>query len=99
CYAGSTGGQLRKPWHAVIVSNIAACQHTHPVQVVPLSSRTDKLYPCEARVTAGDIELKAMADHPMTVSKKQLTERLGLHAPYDLHRVEIAIRIQFGLAA
>jgi hypothetical protein len=39
------------------------------VQVVPLSSKTDKLYPCEVMVTVEGRESKAMADQILTVSK------------------------------
>jgi len=98
-FPASSGGEVRKPRPAGIVSNNAANQHANRVQVVPLSSRTGKLYPCEARVTASGLELKAMADQLMTVSKERLTERLGLLAPHDLHRIQMAIRIQLGLAA
>ncbi len=44
---------------------------------MPLSSKTDKLYPCEARGTVEGKESKAMADQIMTVTKERLTERLG----------------------
>jgi mRNA interferase MazF len=74
----SSSGAARKPVPAVIVSNGAANQHANRVQVVPLSSKTSKLYPCEARVAIAGMESKAMANQIMTVSKKQLTERFGV---------------------
>lgn len=86
---------MRKTRLAVIVSNDA----TNRVQVVPLSSKTEKLYPCEARVTVEGRESKAMADQIMTVSKERLTERLGLLSPHEQHAVDVAMRIQLGLAA
>jgi mRNA-degrading endonuclease toxin of MazEF toxin-antitoxin module len=45
------------------------------------------------------MESKAMADQIMTVSKERLTERLGLLSPDEMRGVEMAIRIQLGLAA
>ena len=45
----TAGGEVRKDRPAVIVSNNAANQHSNRVQVVPVSSKLDKLYPCEAR--------------------------------------------------
>jgi mRNA interferase MazF len=98
-FAGSSGGEVRKTRPAVIVSNEAANQHANRVQVVPLSSKTDKLYPCEAKVTVDGKESKAMADQIMTVSKERLTERLGLLSPDEMRGVDMAIRIQLGLAA
>jgi mRNA interferase MazF len=98
-FTGSSGAEVRKTRPAVIVSNNAANQHANRVQVVPLSSRTGKLYPCEALVAFDGGQSKAMADQITTVSKERLLERLGLLVPHDLHRVEMAIRIQLGLTA
>jgi len=80
---------------AVIVGNDAA----NRVQVVPVSSKTDKLYPCEDGVTVDGRESKAMAGQIMIMSKEWLTERLGLLSPHEMHRVDMAMRIQLGLAA
>jgi mRNA interferase MazF len=98
-FAGSSGGEVRKTRPAVIVSNNAANQHANRVQIVPLSSKTSKLYPCEAMVTVDGSESKAMADQITTVTKERLHDFLGVLSPHDLHRVEMAIRVQLGLAA
>jgi mRNA interferase MazF len=73
---------------------------TNRLQVVPLSSQTGKLYPCEAMVTVEGRESKAMADQIMTVSKDRLTGRLGLLSPpHEMLGVDMAMPIQLGLAA
>src|ERR1022692_1397889 len=93
-FAGSLGGEVQKTRPAVIVSNDAANEHANRVQVVPLSSKTGKLYPCDARVTVAGKESKAMADQIMTVSKERLAECFGLLSLEEMHGVDMAIRIQ-----
>ena len=95
----AVGGEIRKTRPAVIVSNNAANAVLNRVVVVPVTSKTSRLYPGEAIVTIDGKPAKAMADQITTVTKERLLEFLGLLAPHDLHRVEMAIRIQLGLAA
>ncbi len=93
------GGGVSREARAARYGKLAPHQHAIRVQVVPLSSKTGKLYPCEAMVTVEGRESKAMADQIMTVSKERLTERLGLLSPHEMHGVDMAMRIQLGLAA
>jgi mRNA interferase MazF len=93
----SAGGEVRKARPAVIVSNNAANQHANRVQVIPVSSNLDKLYPCEAHVIVDSRPSKAMADQIMTVSKERLSRRLGKLTPNELAAVDLAIRVQLAL--
>lgn len=92
-----TGGEIRKSRPAVIVSNDAANQHANRVQVVPVSSKTEKLYPCEALITVQGRANKAMADQIMTVGKERLTRCISTLATEELQRVEAALRLQLNL--
>ena len=65
----SVGGEIHKQRPAVIVSNDMSNRHLNRLQVVPLTTKVDRLYPSEAYVMLGDRQNKALADQIATVSK------------------------------
>lgn len=93
----SVGGEIQKERPAVIVSNDIANRLLNRVQVVPLSTRVDRLYPSEAYVTINGVQQKALADQLTTVSKQRLTNQLGKLSKADLQAVERVIKIQLNL--
>ena len=93
----SIGGEIRKKRPAVIVSNNAANQFLNRVQVVPLTSSVDKLYPSESYITFRGKKAKAMADQLTTVSKKRLINQAGLVSKTELEGIKRAIAIQLDL--
>ncbi len=93
----SVGGEIQKRRPAVIVSNNAANRHLNRVQVIPLSSKVDRIYPSEARIKFQGKAGKAMADQLTTVSKLRLVSYGGELTPREMQDIEHAIRIQLAL--
>jgi len=93
----SVGGEIRKTRPAIVLSNNAANLVLNRVQVVPITSKTDRLYPGEAHVEVRGEKRKAMASQLSTASKLRFGARLGILNAADLVRVEAALAIQLGL--
>ena len=93
----SLGGEIKKTRPAIVLSNNAANAYLNRVQVIPITSNTDRLYPGEAYVRLNTEKRKAMADQLTTVSKQRLGTKIGFLSDDDLGKVEVAVLLQLGI--
>ena len=89
--------EIKKTRPAVVISNDLANQFSNRVQVLPITSNVDNIYPCECKILTKKISGKAMADQIMTVSKERLYKKLGSLKESEMLSVERIIKIQLNL--
>jgi mRNA interferase MazF len=93
----AVGGEIQKTRPALVLSNNAANAALNRVIVVPLTSRTEKLYPGEALITLNGEQSKAKADQIATASKQRLRNKMGSLSSADMTAVEKAVLFQLGI--
>ncbi|VAW11814.1 Programmed cell death toxin YdcE [hydrothermal vent metagenome] len=95
-FDSSVGAEIKKTRPSVIVSNDSSNKFVERVQVVPITSNTKNIYPCETLVSIKKKEGKVMADQIMTVSKKRVYKKVGMLTEIEMIDVERILKLQLG---
>lgn len=100
------GAEANKLRPAVIVSNAAANraaerQNRGVVTVVPVTSNTERVYPFQVFIPAGEggllVDSKAQAEQIRSIDYLRLRQRIGSLTPAALRQVDAAIRTHLAL--
>ena len=95
-FDAAAGGEIQRTRPALVLSDTANAL-LNRVQVVPISSQVERLYPAEMDVSLNGGCRKAMANQITTASKHRLQRRLGAMGEDDLDAVARVVRLQLDL--
>jgi len=88
---------VQKTRPAIILSNDAANAALNRLIVLPLSSKTDRLYPGEVLIQVNQQKSKAMSDQLTTISKLRLRKKITEITATEMNSVEEAVLLQLGI--
>ena len=94
----SVGEEIIKTRPAVIVSNDDSNVVVKRFQVVPFTTRLDRLYPGDVYLAFNGLRQKAMANQLTTVSTLRFRNMMGVLPTEDLRLIEEAIIFQLDLS-
>ncbi|MDX2074454.1 MAG: type II toxin-antitoxin system PemK/MazF family toxin [Alphaproteobacteria bacterium] len=92
------GSEIQKTRPAVIVSNNASNRVLNRCQVVPISSRVQRLYTSESQVFIMKKFGKAMADQMRTVDKSRIKNYITTLTSDEMDGIDEIIKFQLGLS-
>ncbi|MGH7884536.1 MAG: type II toxin-antitoxin system PemK/MazF family toxin [Thermodesulfobacteriota bacterium] len=93
----SIGSEIKKTRPAVIISNDISNRYSMRVQVIPATSKIERLYPPECYIKIKNKTVKLMADQIMTVSKERLSNRIGKLNDKEMKELEKVLSLQLDI--
>lgn len=95
------GAEIGKTRPALVLSNNRANELSETVTVLPVTSKTERVYPFEWFIAAGTaglpLDSKAKANQIRTVAKERMIKRLGRLDGESMAGVERAVLIHLGI--
>lgn len=96
-FAPSIGSEIRKKRPAVIISNNLNNLYMSRVQVMPITSNINQIYPSEALVLIQNRQGKAVADQITTVDKSRIANFICTLNEVEIHSINKIIKLQLGI--
>ena len=91
------GSEIQKTRPAVIVSNNIQNKVSSRVVVIPITSKTDKLFPFESKIALKKKSGKVLTDQIRTVDKSRLGECICMLSRNEISDIERAIKVTLSL--
>lgn len=95
------GHEIGKTRPALVISNDQNNQFSDTVTVLPITSKTDKIYPFEVFLLKEETQLpkdsKVKSNQIRTVDKKRLVKFIGIVTEEKLIEIEHALLIHLGI--
>lgn len=98
----TVGSEIQKTRPAVVVSNDIGNAHSPLITVLPITSKSDRVYPFEVEILRGQGGLKEggkiKANQIRTIDKKRLQGRpLGRVSPATMDSINKAIKLHLAI--
>jgi len=101
CLDPTVGSEINKTRPALIISNDINNKFADTVTVLPITSRTGKIYPFEVAILTGESGLpkksKVKCNQIRTIDKKRLVRSLGRVSFEKIREIEDALRIHLDI--
>ena len=93
----SVGDEISKKRPAIIISNNTSNKHLKRYQVLPISTKIERILPCETLIIVNGKPSKAMADQLTTVSELRFLNKIGSVNDEEMSKIESIVKLQPGL--